>query len=65
MNLGIDSYSYHLHLGHYEYQPRQPKTLDWFLEHAAELGVQGVMILELDRDTPEDRLRAGGPAEAA
>jgi len=57
MKLGIDSYSYHLHLGRYEYQPSQPRTLDWFLEHAAELGVQGVMILELNRDTPDARLQ--------
>jgi sugar phosphate isomerase/epimerase len=57
MKLGIDSYSYHLHLGQYEYQPSQPRTVDWFLEHAAELGVQGVMILELGRDTPEARLQ--------
>ncbi len=58
MKLGIDSYSYHLHLGHYEYKPSQPKTVEWFLEHAAELGVQGVMILELDRKTPDDRLHS-------
>jgi sugar phosphate isomerase/epimerase len=57
MKLGIDSYSYHLHLGRYEYKPSQPKTVDWFLEHAAELGVDGVMILELDRDTPDSRLQ--------
>ncbi len=60
MKLGIDSYSYHLHLGHYEYKPSQPKTLDWFLEHAAALGVQGAMILELGRDTSEARLAAIG-----
>lgn len=58
MKLGIDSYSYHLHLGHYEYKPEQPKTIDWFLNHAAELGAQGAMILELDRDTPDERLRS-------
>jgi sugar phosphate isomerase/epimerase len=57
VKLGIDSYSYHLHLGRYEYKPKEPRTLDWFLEHAAELGVQGVMVLELDRDTPDERLR--------
>jgi sugar phosphate isomerase/epimerase len=56
MKLGIDSYSYHLHLGHYEYKPKNPKTLDWFLEHAAELGVQGAMIMELDPATPGERL---------
>lgn len=56
MKLGIDSYSYHLHLGRYEYKPSQPRTVDWFLEHAAELGVQGVMILELGRDSSDDRL---------
>ena len=57
MKLGIDSYSYHLHLGQYEYKPKEPKTLDWFLDHAAELGVQGVMVLELDPATPDERLR--------
>lgn len=57
MRLGIDSYSYHLHLGHYEYRPAQPKTLDWFLEHAADLGVSGVMVLELGEDTSDERLR--------
>ena len=57
MKLGIDSYSYHLHLGHYEYRPVHPRTLDWFLEHAADLGVAGVMVLELGGDTPDERLR--------
>lgn len=57
MKLGIDSYSYHLHLGRYEYKPSQPQTVDWFLEHSAELGVDGVMILELERDTSEARLQ--------
>jgi len=57
MKLGIDSYSYHLHLGYYEYNPSRPKTLDWFLQHTAELGAEGVMILELDRHTPDDRLQ--------
>lgn len=58
MKLGIDSYSYHLHLGHYEYKPSQPKTVEWFLDHSAELGVQGVMILELGRETPDERLQS-------
>jgi sugar phosphate isomerase/epimerase len=57
VKLGIDSYSYHLHLGQYEYKPKEPRTLDWFLEHAAELGVQGVMVLELDPAIPDERLR--------
>lgn len=56
MKLGIDSYSYHLHLGHYEYKPSQPRTLEWFLERAAALGVQGVMILELGDDVSDARL---------
>lgn len=54
MKLGIDSYSYHLNLGHYEYRPVHKKDPHWLLNRAAELGVQGVMLLEFGSDTPDD-----------
>jgi len=58
MKLGIDSYSYHLNLGQYEYHPAHPKDVPWLLNRAAELGVQGVMLMELGDDLSNDRLQS-------
>jgi len=58
MKLGIDSYSYHLNLGQYEYHPAQSKDVRWLLNRAAKLGVQGVMLMELGDDLSDDRLQS-------
>jgi hypothetical protein len=58
MKLGIDSYSYHLNLGQYEYHPTQPKDVRWLLNRAAKLGVQGVMLMDLGDDLSDDRLQS-------
>jgi sugar phosphate isomerase/epimerase len=57
MKLGIDSYSYHLNLGQYEYRPVRPKDTNWLLNRATELGVQGVMLMELGQGVSEDTLK--------
>lgn len=57
MKLGIDSYSYHLNLGRYEYHSARPKDERWLLNRAAELGVQGVMLMELGGNVSDEALR--------
>ena len=45
MQLGLDSYSYHLRLGkHSDFAPEEPADLEWFIEKAAELGFDGVQL---------------------
>lgn len=45
MQLGLDSYSFHLRLGkHSDYTPDEPADLEWFIGKAAELGFDGVQL---------------------
>ena len=45
MQLGLDSYSFHLRLGkHADFTPQEPADLEWFIGKAAELGFDGVQL---------------------
>jgi len=45
MQLGLDSYSFHLRLGrHNDFAPEEPADLKWFIGKAAELGFDGVQL---------------------
>jgi len=45
MQLGLDSYSFHLRLGrHGDFAPQEPADLGWFIEKTAELGFDGVQL---------------------
>jgi len=50
MKLGIDTYSYHLAIGCYEYHPRKRMTWDEFMSTSKSLGVEGVMIVEFSEE---------------
>ncbi len=47
MKRGIDSYSFHLNMGFYEYHPSKPMSNLEFLDTAYSMGAQGVMLLNL------------------
>ena len=45
MQLGLDSYSFHLRLGkHSDFTPAQPADTRWFLEKVVELGLDGFQL---------------------
>ncbi len=45
MQLGVDSYSFHLRLGkHNDFKPTEPADTRWFLEKAVELGFDGFQL---------------------
>ena len=60
MQLGVDSYSFHLHLGkHPDFTPAEPASTGWFLEKVAELDCDGFQLDPAHIESTDEGYLAG------
>ena len=60
MQLGVDSYSFHLHLGkHQDFTPAEPASTGWFLEKVAELDCDGFQLDPAHIESTDEGYLAG------